>query len=64
VRPYLKKDESKRTGGVAQVVESLPMKCKALTLISSTTKSLIIDVYTCERNTQESQLIVFLRDLL
>jgi hypothetical protein len=31
-RPYMKNNQSKRAGGVAQAADSLPSKCKALSL--------------------------------
>jgi hypothetical protein len=37
VRPYLKNNQQKRVGGVAQVVEYLPSKHKALNTTPSTT---------------------------
>jgi hypothetical protein len=45
--PYLKKKfekmkENRRTGGLAQVVEHLPNKCKVLSSISSTAKKLFL----------------------
>jgi hypothetical protein len=39
VRLYLKKiSKEKKTGGMAQVVEHMPSKCKPLSSIPSTTK--------------------------
>jgi hypothetical protein len=38
VRPYLKITESKGAGGVAQVAEDLPSKCKALSSNTGTIK--------------------------
>jgi hypothetical protein len=38
VRPCLQNNQSKKAGGVAQEIENLPSKCKALSSNASTTK--------------------------